>query len=256
MSVSAWLCPFIPRPDARLRLVCFPHAGAAASTYFRWARALPTSVELVAVQYPGRAERLREPMPESMSDLVTGIVTGIRDALLPSADRPYALFGHSMGAAIAYETALALRAAGCPEPVRLIVSGRAPQGPGITLQPDLNDEQSILAALELFGGTVSSLLRDPEARAAFLPVFAADWRMLADYHPSPAMPPLTCPVSAMTGTHDPITDVTAVSGWSAATTGPFDLSVFPGDHFYLASQLPEVLALLSRLLSPGSSLRR
>jgi surfactin synthase thioesterase subunit len=89
-------------------------------------------IELVAVQYPGRAERSREAVPADMAELVAGV----RDALLPGIDQPYALFGHSMGAAVAYETALALRDAGCPEPCHLFLSGRTPHRPRPAPSPD------------------------------------------------------------------------------------------------------------------------
>ena len=252
MTPSPWLCRFAPRADARLRLVCFPHAGASASVYFRWAQALPAEIELVAVQYPGRAERSREAVPAGMADLVAGV----RDALLPGIDQPYALFGHSMGAAIAYETALALRDAGRPEPCHLFLSGRTPTGPDRTPSPADGDDNAMLAALRSFGGTPADLLADEEARAMFLPVFRADRRLLETYRPTastPAAPVLSCPVTAITGSHDPLTDVPGAARWADMTSGPFGLSVFPGDHFYLTPRSSELTALLTRLLQPRHS---
>jgi pyochelin biosynthetic protein PchC len=243
-----WLCRFAPRPDAELRLVCFPHAGASASVYFRWARALAAEIELVAVQYPGRAERSREAVPDSMADLVAGV----RDALLADIDRPYALFGHSMGAAVAYETALALRDAPCQEPRRLFLSGRTPTGPDLVPGLASGDEEAVVAALHAFAGTPADLLADEEARAVFLPVFAADCRLLETYRPTPAVPALFCPVTALTGSHDPLTDIPGAARWAAITTGEFGLSVFPGDHFYLTSRSTEVAALISSLLQPDA----
>lgn len=243
---SPWLCRFAPRPDAELRLVCFPHAGASASVYFRWAEALAADIELVAVQYPGRAERSREAAPGSMADLVAGV----RDALLTDIDRPYALFGHSMGAAVAYETALALRDAACQEPRHLFLSGRTPTGPALVPSLATGDEEAVAAALHSFAGTPADLLADEESRAVFLPVFAADWRLLETYRPTPAVPAFFCPVTAMTGSHDPLTDIPGAARWSAITTGPFELSVFPGDHFYLTPRASEVAALITRRLRP------
>jgi surfactin synthase thioesterase subunit len=252
MTPSPWLCRFAPDPEARLRLICFPHAGASASAYFRWAQAFPAGIEVVSVQYPGRAERSREAVPGSMSELVAGI----RDALLPDIEQPYALFGHSMGAAVAYETALALHEAGRPEgdePRHLFLSGRTPTGPDLAVHitsGDDDDEQAVIAALHSFAGTPSDLLADKEARDAFLPAFTADWRLLDAYQPSPATvpPQLTCPVTALTGSHDLLTDIRGAARWSAVTSGPFGLSVFPGDHFYLTPRSSEVIALLARLL--------
>jgi pyochelin biosynthetic protein PchC len=122
---TPWLRTFLPRPDATLRLVCFPHAGGSAAAYRTWAGELPENVETVAVQYPGRADRWAEPAHKTMS----GLADNVAEALSDLAAKPYVFFGHSMGAAIAYETSLRLRDTGLPEPRLLVVSGRAPAQP-------------------------------------------------------------------------------------------------------------------------------
>src|SRR5690606_37522313 len=119
---SPWLQRFVPRPGARLRLFCFAHAGGSAAAYRPWCNALPDTVELCAVQLPGRANRLNEPPLQRLGDIVEAVVHAVR----PQLDLPYALFGHSMGAVLASEVARALRHAGAPPPSHLFVSGRRP----------------------------------------------------------------------------------------------------------------------------------
>jgi len=121
-SASRWLVRFTSRPEAALRLICFSHAGGSASAYRDWATDLPDRIEVVAVEYPGRGSQIAEPACTAMADLAEAAT----EALSPLTERPYALFGHSMGAAAAYETALRLREQEKPEPVRLVVSGREP----------------------------------------------------------------------------------------------------------------------------------
>ena len=102
--MSRWLRTFVPRPDAELCLVCFPHAGGSATAYHDWVADLPDRIEVVAVQYPGRADRLGEPAHTTMSPLADAVVDALEDLV----ERPYPLFGHSMGAVVAYETAVRL----------------------------------------------------------------------------------------------------------------------------------------------------
>jgi pyochelin biosynthesis protein PchC len=244
MPTADLLRCYAPRPDARLRLVCFPHAGSTAGAYARWAATLPENLEVVAVDYPGRGG----PATEAPAVDMNALAAAIREALLADTGRPYAFFGHSMGAAVAHETARALREVGAAEPERLVVSGR--EAPQYTPEPKEGDntEEAALVELEHFGGTPPELLDDPEARALFLPRFLADRRLLHHYRPTGGRP-LTCPVSAMVGSRDLRSTIAQAEGWSAVTTGPFDLTVFPGAHFYLledpGSALDAVAALTS-----------
>ncbi|GAA0960546.1 thioesterase II family protein [Actinocorallia libanotica] len=233
----SWLrCPD-PRPWATTRLVCFPHAGGSAVAYRTWGKAASPALEVHAVQYPGRADRIREPM---MSD-ARQAARLIAAALAPLTDRPLALFGHSMGTILAYETALALQARGVP-PAHLFLSG----APAVHLRdesgnPADKDDDALVAHLVELGGTDGAALSDPELRALVLPYVRADYRLIQKYAHRPG-PRLTCPVTGLAGDADPHGTVEKVARWGELTDGAFELKAFPGDHFYLNDRQEELLA--------------
>ncbi|TYB58019.1 thioesterase [Nonomuraea sp. PA05] len=235
-----WFHTLDPRPQAALRLFCFPHAGGAAAAFRDWHRAFPPSVEVRAVQYPGRADRLRE-TPVDDAHLLADQVA---EAMGPLLDRPAVLFGHSLGSVVAYETALRVR------PAHLVVSGRraahVPR-PGTVHQ---GTEQELIAELRRLGGTEPELLDQPEVRSYILPIMRADYRMAETYRSRPAEP-LDCPITAIIGDDDPEVDATNAGGWAELTRGGFKLHVLPGDHFYLVPRRTEVIDLIVEAVSPG-----
>ncbi|GAA3211993.1 thioesterase II family protein [Actinocorallia longicatena] len=238
----SWLrCP-TPRPWATTRLVCFPHAGGSAVAYRSWS--VSPAVEVHAVQYPGRADRMADPLP-------TGIMQTARMAaasLAPLQDRPMALFGHSMGALVAFETARILTEKGSP-PVHLFVSAGLPahKWAGRRTVP-INDDAALVQELLSLGGSDADAMADPELRELVLPYIRADFQMLQDYRHTPGAP-LTSPVTAMTGEGDPHVPVEIAAHWAELTTGPFELRSFSGDHFYLVERRDEVLAEIMKALN-------
>jgi pyochelin biosynthetic protein PchC len=212
-------------------LVCFPHAGGSAAAYRDWAADLPDHVEVVAVQYPGRADRFAEPAHVTMDGLVDGVVAELGQ--LDSTPRAY--FGHSMGAALAYEAALRLA------PTRLIVSGREAPRHSHAGTVHLGGEAALVAALHRFG--ITQPLVDPELRALVLATLAADSRLIETYRPSAEV--LDCPITAVLGDDDPEVTVAEARDWAEMTSGAFDLGVFPGDHFYLVPQRVPLIEYLS-----------
>ena len=242
-----WFSVPAPNAAARLRLLCFPFAGAGASAYFAWSRALRGEpVEVRAVQPPGRENRLREAPLTELAPLVEALVaacTGLRD-------RPFCFFGHSMGALVAFETARALRAAGGPLPAHLFVSGA--QGPDVPrleepLHPLADDEAGIAAVASRYGGVPTAVLEHRELLDVILPALRADMRITESYVHATA-PPLPCGITAYTGTDDPMVKEEALTRWGAQTTGAFSSRVFPGDHFFLPEQRDAVIAdVMSRV---------
>lgn len=248
--LGPWLRCWAPRPEARLMLVCLPHAGGAASSYRPWAALLPPDVELIAVQYPGREDRWSDPMVDRMGELVGAVAA----ALLPVIDRPYALFGHSMGSAVAWELAHELCERGAPGPRRLFASGREAPGTARTGEVHRRGDDALCAELERLGGTHPEVLADPELRTTVLGYVRNDYRLIETYHPA-SRPPLGCPIEVFTGDADPELQLArsddGAGGWAALTTARTDVQVFPGDHFYLNSQRERVISTVLRRLNPS-----
>ncbi|MEV0114064.1 alpha/beta fold hydrolase [Streptomyces sp. NPDC050844] len=231
-----------PRPDASIRLVCFPHAAGSAAFYRTWGQSL-TEVEVHAVQYPGRADRFDEEPPH---DLV-GLATEIADALEPLADLPLAFFGHSLGAPVALETARALQRRGIYID-HLFASGSR-DAPLPKLSGPEEDPDQLLKDLVRMGGTDAEMAADPIFQEVVMPYLIADGRMFHSYDMAPE-PVLRCPVTTIVGDQDDDTDLRP---WSALTTMPVQQVGVPGNHFYLIADPP--YALLRETLSgsrPGS----
>jgi medium-chain acyl-[acyl-carrier-protein] hydrolase len=239
-GASAWVSSPDPRPDARLRLFCLPYAGAGASIFHSWPALVPPSVELCLIQLPGREGRLLEPACSELPVLVDRLGHAVR----PWLDRPFAFFGHSMGALIAFELARALRNGTAPEPTHLFVSAHcAPHLPTRgRLLHRLTDSELMLRLRQL-NGTPDEVLANVELMRLLLPTLRADCRLCETYEHSPGAP-LACGVTALGGREDPAVSRAELEAWRSHTRGPFELQMLPGDHFYLHSARPRLLRLI------------
>ncbi|MCX4587270.1 thioesterase II family protein [Streptomyces sp. NBC_01481] len=231
--------------EPRLRLVCFPHAGGTTHLFHGWPAHLPPDIELLAVRYPGRHDRLVEPCMTDMAALATAVA----DALRAYDDRPLALFGHSMGASAAYEVALRLQARGTAVE-RLFVSAHASPHRARRRLLSHCDDATLIAEVRRLGEYGSEAYDIPELRELLLPALRADFRMLENYRPSRPTA-VRVPITAYAGESDPGVCVEDVHSWAVlAPPGGFAWRTFPGDHFYLASEEASVVADVVGLLSP------
>lgn len=231
-----------PRVCARATVLCFPHAGGAASHYRAWAVEAPWDVEFAVVQYPGREDRYAEAAPTDMADLVRGLAAELLSEASAGPCPPTVLFGHSMGAAVAYEVARLLAAADRP-PAHLVVSGRPAPALSRAGSVHLGTDEDLVRDLRRLGGTGSGVLADTALMTAVLPTIRRDYRLIETYRPLPGVP-LRTPVTVLRGDRDPEVDAAEADAWREATAGPCRTQVFPGDHFYLESHREQIVALL------------
>ncbi|MBE4734231.1 MULTISPECIES: thioesterase II family protein [Streptomyces] len=245
-----WLRRFHPQDPAprlgseALRLICFPHAGGAASAFLPLARALAPAVEVVAAQYPGRQDRRGERPIDDMDRLADALTEQVRSRVTG----PYALFGHSMGAVAAYEVARRLAERSLPGPEALILSGRGAPTARPARYDSLRTDEDILRVVRLLGGTTPRVLEDPELREMVMPALRADYRAIGGYEWRPG-PRLDVPFTVLVADDDPVVSVDEAKAWGELTTATTTTRVFGGGHFFLDTQLPGLVEAVTAALT-------
>lgn len=242
---NRWVAVPRPRAHALLRLFCFPYAGGTAAGFHTWSAKVPPAVEVCAVQLPGRANRLRE----TPFVRLTALVPALEDALSPLLDRPFAFFGHSMGALLAFELARQLRKTRDLEPLHLFAS--AAKAPGIpNREPHVHTlpEAEFVRALRHLEGTPAEVLGNPDMMALVAPAVRADFAVCETYRYRKG-PKLTCPITAIGGHHDRRVPRADLEAWAAETSGSFTMRMLPGGHYFIREQEDRVLQSISSELS-------
>ena len=240
-------CFFCPRPNPRayLRLFCFHHAGGSTTLFHNWRDRLPPHVELWVARLPGRGDRASEPPFKRMVPLVQEMT----EALVPFLDEPFALYGHSMGASIAFETARLVRRRYGVQPQRLLVSScQAPQRLHFALPTYDLPEAEFIERLRGLNGTPQQLFADRRWLMMMLPAIRADVELLQTYEYL-ADAPLDCPITVVGGLRDEVVKVAGLMAWRQQTTAQAILHLLPGDHFFLNSHQQLFLELITTELN-------
>nr|WP_290224520.1 alpha/beta fold hydrolase [Trichocoleus desertorum] len=232
-------------PQARLRLFCFPYAGGNSFIFRPWLNSLPSDVELGAIELPGHGTRMAEPLLTRMPELVEAIAS----SLLPHLDKPFAFFGHSMGAWVSFEVARWLQSHDHLCPVHLFVSGaRAPQLPSLRSPLHQLPKAEFVAALRRLQGTPEAVLEHAELMELMLPILRADFAVLETYTYSPQTP-LPCSITALGGLQDVDVSEVALQAWQAQTSASFSHRMLSGNHFFIHSDQTLLLHLLTQELT-------
>ncbi len=235
---SPWYRRIGERVDSAETVIWFPHAGGSASPLIRHFRALPPPVNLFAAALPGREGRFAEEMPDSLSQLITILVSE-----LPQLARPPIFVGHSFGALLAYCLAKSC-AAQTIGPHRLVTMALA--SPDQISQRDsivhLNNRDFAEQLAQRYGGIPPSLRANQEAMELLLPTVRNDLKLLESYQDDQDVV-LDIPILAIAGSHDERASAAKMHGWRTRTRGPFAMETLPGDHFFPLTQINRVLEL-------------
>ncbi|MGW6411719.1 thioesterase II family protein [Streptomyces vinaceus] len=239
---STWLRRYHDSAPGAARLVCFPFAGGSASYFFGLSKRLQPQVEVIAVQYPGRQDRMGEGCMESVWDLAEGVA----EALAPVGP-PTVFFGHSMGALVAFETAMALSGSPAAPRALLVSASRGASVPSRRADSFTTDEE-LIADLRELNGTDEQLLANTALMDVILPMLRADYRAVARYRAAPDAR-VACPITALAGDCDPLVDEVEAAVWERHTAGDFRLRHFPGGHFFLDEHQDDVVGELNLLMA-------
>jgi len=228
---TKWLASVHGNAGARLRLFCFPYAGGAANLFAQWWRKLPADIEVCPIELPGRWSRWREEPVRDMATIARLVVQHLADQF---AAKPYALYGHSLGGLIAYETALRLREIGTRLPTALLVSGRRPPDSPLYRLPlhKLADDAFIKGIAEHYEPIHPSVLAEPDSKAMFLKLVRADMEMFETYQAKPAAP-LDLGIWAFSANADRAAPPSEMHGWKRYSTREVKTQVFDGGHFFI-----------------------
>jgi medium-chain acyl-[acyl-carrier-protein] hydrolase len=235
-----WLKSLHPERPHTVELFAFPYAGGGIGAFHSWHKHLPAWIRIHLVQLPGRENRFAE----SPASQALEIIEPVAQAIAHAGRSPFVIFGHSMGAILAFEVARQLRRVSSLFPDALIVSGRcAPQlRSNVPRVSHLDGPRLVHRAAELFGGIPPEVLENQELIELMARVLKADMTIVEEYRYLPE-PPLDCPIVAYGGDQDPWASESELEAWREQTRAGFIGEQFPGDHFYLREQKNELRLL-------------
>ena len=239
---SPWLAHSRPTPDARCRLFCLPYAGGTAAAYKTWQDSLP-GVHVCPLELPGRGARFGGPL---VGDLLA-LVDEMAAALLPLTAIPFALFGHSMGAVLAFELARTLTAWGRSPRVTICAGRHAPHRASPVAPIHHLPDSALIEELQRLGGTPPEILAEPDLLEMFLPIIRADFAAHETYRYREG-PPLHSPLHVLGAKDDTEAPPDCLSSWRDLTIAPIDITLFDGDHFFVQKRTKVVVDAIRRIL--------
>lgn len=249
-STNIWFRSFNLNPGSKFRLFCFPYAGTGPVVFRDWHLGLSEKIDVWSILLPGRESRIRETPFLQLRPLIETLVHEFKDFQ----DQPFAFFGHSLGALIAFELTLQLRRQSFCLPTHLFLSGRRASGlqdprPHIH---NLDDDAFAEAIQQRYNGIPDIILQEPDLLDLFLPIIRADFSILETYEYTPEIP-LEIPISVFGGLQDPAASRQELEAWKDFTTRKFDIHMFPGNHFFIQDHRRQLLEVISTSLKPHIS---
>ncbi|HEB83352.1 MAG TPA: thioesterase [Gammaproteobacteria bacterium] len=234
---NRWIADVNSDDGIKYRLFCFPYAGAGATVYRPWKMRLLPDIDVCPVQLPGRENRMAEQPIVDIRQMIPELVIAIK----PYLDRPFAFFGHCIGALIAYELAGELQRRGLPQPDHVYASAfRAPDYDNPNKILHALSEEEFKQELKGYGGISSVILENDEVMGKLMPLFRADFALHENYQATD-LPELQCPISVFGGTDDHIVQQEHMTGWADKTSALVTTKMFPGGHFFINNNRENIL---------------
>ncbi|MDN4524090.1 thioesterase II family protein [Fictibacillus fluitans] len=234
----------------KTQLFCIPYAGASATMYMPWTNLVEDHIHIRPVELAGRGSRFDEPPSLNFSDALDDVLQQI----IPLADKgPYAIFGHSMGAVLAFEVYYQLLNKKYPKPSHLFLSGRpAPREKSKKngLHQMIRDKLNKFFILK--GGIPKELAKHPDLAKSFRKVLQSDLGWMASYHFQPKPVKVDCPVTIFCGLGDRIRREDAAA-WNNYVSSPCTITWIEGDHFFLNSYTQELVSSINQAIPKHSS---
>lgn len=243
MIDSKWFVRPVKKSDCEMRIFCFPYAGGSATTFLPWVKSLPSWIELVAVQPPGRSSRLFDPPYTQMDSLIDDLISSFANLT----DKPYVFYGHSLGSRIAFELSKRCQSMGLALPIHFIASGsRAPFIP--CREEHIFDlpEEEFIEELKQLNGTPEEVLDNQELMSLLLPALRADFQ-IADTYCSDGTQ-VDCPVTVLSGSADTDIKHTDLESWGKVFKKLESLEILQGGHFFIESNVEAVLKIVNRVI--------
>lgn len=240
---NTWYRIFKPNPKAKIRLFCFHHSGGAASSYYRWIEHISPSIELIAIQLPGREDRFSEPLINKLEDIIAPLIEGFHTYK----EKPFFAFGHSLGALVSFEFLSAIRKYYSILPHYLVVS--AARAPHLTYKrPALSqlDNESLIKKIKSYNGIDDSIINNNDLLSLFLPIIRSDFKLLDNYQYK-STNPLLCDILALAGLDDQTVNCEDIRAWSLYTKNNFNYLSFPGEHFFLRKHQPKIIQIINQI---------
>lgn len=246
-----WVTIPFSRSDAKVRLFCFPYGGSGSTAFYPWHKELPSTVELCLINLPGRESRIREQLATELAPLIDSLAS----AIIQELDRPFAFFGHSMGALMVYELSRVLRERKKTVPIHLFVSGhRAPHincsRPHIRHMNDFD----FIAHIKQYNGIPELVLNTRELMDIYLPILRADFSIIETYQYDSGSA-FDFPITAFGGSADPRATPQEIEGWKEHTNRCFQAQFFNGGHFFINQHRKSILDIISKSLVGESAVQ-
>lgn len=238
-----WYIEHKKNPDASIRLFCFHHSGGGASTYYPWRDYLSFHIEMISIQLPGRENRFTEPLNNNVQD----IAFQLSEKFFIYKDKPFFVFGHSLGGLIAFEFIKAVNQLYSLYPRHMIVSAiKAPHLPLRRKNLSQLDNNTLKKELKIYNGIDERILNDTDLLELFLPIIRNDFSIYENYS-FLDVGPLPCDLLVLSGDQDQTVNQEEILAWSKYTTGKFEHMSFSGKHFFIKDHKEKLLEIINQI---------